>query len=571
MNSLSIYALVRELSALLKGAEIRRISWIPYALSISFEGGGLDYLHVIYHQGIVDIVPSNQALSSGRLGRDVLVDAEGCRINSVDPIGLTRSLKIKLTATGDWGGKEQYAILINAIPHIQSARLISEETEKAFQSVRLSSGEAERRDHALPEKQFFLDGLSSPEAIAATLERVKESSKRDDIPEHSLRWHLARSLSSEIVNLVEGIDPPLATSLVEHSNLEPRLIAEKLMIIAGALKEEKWSWCIYNLPGSGGKGNTAVYPIRLPVDMKPEEEAGMMEVFARRFSVVVKPGLARELAHRVTKPMKAELKKLERLKDNLSKDLEEANRAKEYRHYGNLLATYRHLLRRGMESITVKDFSGEREVTILLDKRLGPDENIKRYFTRARKGESGAVIIRERRKRIEEKIEALGKLIKDTLDQENIEELVKMILERESRSRGLQQARSEGEQVRFRTFRLDERHTVYVGRNDRENDELTHRFAGPSDYWFHAQGVPGSHVILKGANPSTPKSLLERVASIAAYYSKARHSSTVPVVYTEKRYVRKPRKSEPGTAVVMRGKTLFVKPELPEESEGEKI
>jgi len=58
MNSLSIYALARELSALLKGAEVRRISWIPSALSISFEGGGLDYLHVIYHQGTIDIVPS---------------------------------------------------------------------------------------------------------------------------------------------------------------------------------------------------------------------------------------------------------------------------------------------------------------------------------------------------------------------------------------------------------------------------------------------------------------------------------------------------------------------------------
>ena len=71
-------------------------------------------------------------------------------------------------------------------------------------------------------------------------------------------------------------------------------------------------------------------------------------------------------------------------------------------------------------------------------------------------------------------------------------------------------------------------------------------------------------MILKGANPSTPREILEKAAAIAAHFSKARYSKTVPVVYTEKRYVRKPRKAPPGTAVHERGKTLFVAPSLPE-------
>jgi predicted ribosome quality control (RQC) complex YloA/Tae2 family protein len=106
-----------------------------------------------------------------------------------------------------------------------------------------------------------------------------------------------------------------------------------------------------------------------------------------------------------------------------------------------------------------------------------------------------------------------------------------------------------------------------VGRSDAENDLLTHRFASPSDLWFHAQGSAGSHVILKGAHPSTPRTVIEKAASIAAYFSKARHSSTVPVIYTEKRHVRKPRKSKAGTATCSRSKTVFVKPSLPDDAE----
>lgn len=120
---------------------------------------------------------------------------------------------------------------------------------------------------------------------------------------------------------------------------------------------------------------------------------------------------------------------------------------------------------------------------------------------------------------------------------------------------------------RFRSFDLGSGLIAYVGRSDAENDRLTHRFASPSDLWFHAQGISGSHVILKGADRSTPKRILEQAAAIAAYFSKARHSTTVPVIYTEKRYVRKPRNSKPGTAVCQRGKTLFVRPLLPESEE----
>ncbi|MBD3235579.1 MAG: DUF814 domain-containing protein [Candidatus Eisenbacteria bacterium] len=122
-----------------------------------------------------------------------------------------------------------------------------------------------------------------------------------------------------------------------------------------------------------------------------------------------------------------------------------------------------------------------------------------------------------------------------------------------------------------RRFALPGGWVVLVARSRRENDLLTHRFAAPHDLWFHAQGVPGSHVILRRGrrqdNPS--RAVLEAAAAIAAYHSKARSSGMAPVIYTERRYVRKPRKAPAGLAVCIREKTLMVEPHLPAGAETE--
>jgi predicted ribosome quality control (RQC) complex YloA/Tae2 family protein len=262
--------------------------------------------------------------------------------------------------------------------------------------------------------------------------------------------------------------------------------------------------------------------------------------------------------------MRRDLKKARRLLANLDKDLESARRADEFRHIGNLLVTWRHKMRKGMTEITVTDFSGTAEVTIPLEAALDPDANTRLYFRRAKKGEKGIEIITARRARIREDIKELEKKIADTEAIADPAVLAGMIIQDEVGSSG-KDGKKERNPLRFKSFPIDDRHTILVGRNDRENDELTHRYAAPTDLWFHAQGSPGSHVVLRGANRSTPARIIEIAAEVAAWFSKARGSVTVPVIFTEKRYVRRPRGAKPGTAVCQRSKTLFVTPRIPED------
>lgn len=116
-----------------------------------------------------------------------------------------------------------------------------------------------------------------------------------------------------------------------------------------------------------------------------------------------------------------------------------------------------------------------------------------------------------------------------------------------------------------RRYELPGGWVVLVGRSNQENDVLTHKVARQRDIWLHARGVAGSHVVLqRGGHKDNPsRETLTQAAGIAAYYSKARTSRMVPVIYTEKRYVRKPRKAPPGLAVCSREKVLMVKPQVP--------
>jgi predicted ribosome quality control (RQC) complex YloA/Tae2 family protein len=110
---------------------------------------------------------------------------------------------------------------------------------------------------------------------------------------------------------------------------------------------------------------------------------------------------------------------------------------------------------------------------------------------------------------------------------------------------------------------------VLIGRNNDGNDHLTLHMARPEDYWFHVHGSPGSHVVLRrGKGKDEPsKGTLREVAEWTAFYSKSATAGTVPVIYTLKKYVRKPRKAPPGTVVCEREKTIMVKPRAPERSD----
>ena len=118
---------------------------------------------------------------------------------------------------------------------------------------------------------------------------------------------------------------------------------------------------------------------------------------------------------------------------------------------------------------------------------------------------------------------------------------------------------------KFKRYVINGKYNVYVGKDSKNNDLLTTKFAKQNDLWFHARSVSGSHVILRIDNTkeAVPKNILKKTAALTAFHSKAKTAGTVPVVYTFKKYVVKKKGDPIGTVHLLKEDVLLVKPEIP--------
>lgn len=270
-----------------------------------------------------------------------------------------------------------------------------------------------------------------------------------------------------------------------------------------------------------------------------------------------------------------ERKRTARRVEKLRGELEEAERYPLFRKQGEILSIHFGEVKRGATRVRLPDPYDGGEMEISLDPAKTPRENVARLFKRAKKGERGVPVIAGRLDEAEKalavieelRVEAEGASTPE--EAEGIAERARPYLKEKPPppvwKEKLKKPKDRELPVRPREYTVAGGYTVLVGKDDRENDLLTTRIARPADIWFHASQCPGSHVVLLREDPrkSVPGATLLAAAAIAAHYSKARHASKVPVVYTEKRYVRKPRGWPPGKVTLTREKTLFVEPALP--------
>ncbi len=291
-----------------------------------------------------------------------------------------------------------------------------------------------------------------------------------------------------------------------------------------------------------------------------------------------------EEAHRVmirnrSRPLTRRLSAQRQLLAKLESELDLAADHDRVRREAETLAAYQSQIKQGAKTIELADvYDPQSMLTIGLDPALPIRVQITKRFKRAAKLVRSEPHLRRRIGEVRQKIDGLDAALSDIDSADNfasaMSELNRQLagLSRGRRAAPVPEGKSTrpvavGRAGAFRRFELDEVWFVLVGRSNRENDDLTFHQASPTDLWLHAQHVPGSHVILKsrGDPGSPPVEILERAASVAAHFSKARHSSLVPVIYTQRKYVRKPRGARPGQVVCQREKMVMVPPELPAE------
>lgn len=248
--------------------------------------------------------------------------------------------------------------------------------------------------------------------------------------------------------------------------------------------------------------------------------------------------------------------------DKLRETVEEAKDADKLRIIGELLTASLHALKRGDKEVEVVNYYDENQalVRISLDPLLTPSENAQRYFKKYNKSKNSLIVVGEQIEATHQEIAYLETLQQqlDKASLADIQEIREELIEQgyvRDRSKKTRKKKKDTK-PQLLCYTSSEGISIYVGKNNTQNEYLTNRFAGPSDTWLHTKDIPGSHVVIK--SPDYSEITLAEAAQLAAYYSQARESSQVPVDYTLIRHVRKPSGAKPGFVIFDHNKTLFI-------------
>lgn len=233
--------------------------------------------------------------------------------------------------------------------------------------------------------------------------------------------------------------------------------------------------------------------------------------------------------------------------------------------YGELLTSYIYQIKTGMSEITLENFySNNEKITIPLDVQKSPSENIQRYFKRYQKSKNRIEELTEQLAIAQKEISYLENVLLSISQIETYDEIseIQDELAKQGYIRRPSNHKSKKETISSpMEFTASDGTTILVGKNNTQNDRLTLKLSSPNDTWLHTKDIPGSHVIIRAKQQDISEKTLYEAAVLAAYYSKGKFSSNVPVDYTERKNVKKPSGAKPGMVIYVNNSTIYVTPE----------
>lgn len=242
------------------------------------------------------------------------------------------------------------------------------------------------------------------------------------------------------------------------------------------------------------------------------------------------------------------------------KQMKDTEKREKYKVYGELIHTYGYSVEEGASSFEALNYYTNEMITIPLDSNLTPAENATKYFNKYNKLKRTYEALTELIEETENEIlylESVSTALNIAVSEDDLIQIKEELTESGYIRRKFSNKKVKITSKPFHYISSDGYH-IYVGKNNLQNDELTFKFAVGNDWWFHAKGIPGSHVIVKTNGDEIPDSTFEEAGRLAAYYSKARGNEKVEIDYTLKKNVKKPNAGKPGFVVYYTNYSLMI-------------
>jgi predicted ribosome quality control (RQC) complex YloA/Tae2 family protein len=374
-----------------------------------------------------------------------------------------------------------------------------------------------------------------------------------------------------LVEGLRGMSPLLAREIVFRTLGQPRApisqvefltpLLETVRLLLGPLQSGEWQPTVVHREGRA----TVYAPYPVTHQGKPQPMASMSKAIEVYAGSLVSADPYAAAKRPVQQALTSARGRLERRQKALENSLKAAGDADQWRQRGEWILAYAHTLGPGQAELLAETEDAEI-VCITLDPEKSPAENARDYFTRYRKAQRAVEGAPSR-------LQEIGLALRDLEQLETDLELAANRPEIDSVKATLIDAGylrlRKGKlpkAVSSRPLSLTSRDGlgILVGRSSRQNDEVTFRRAKGDDWWFHARGVPGAHVIVRSQGAELPPDTIKRAAELAAYYSRSRNETAVLVDYTQRRHVRRIPGAAPGLVTYKQEQTIRITPRGPD-------
>ena len=279
------------------------------------------------------------------------------------------------------------------------------------------------------------------------------------------------------------------------------------------------------------------------------------------FKTTITSNVISEKKKNLLKYVDSQIKKFKKIQKNIKVDLKKNENFENYKNIGDILAANMHQIKYGMKKVTVFDFYNNQEITINLDPLLSPNDNLNFYYNKYNKGKRT--------------ISALNSRFLDIQNEIKYFEEIKMFIEKENDFIGIEEIENElnltnngnKSKNKIKLNKPKKRDLlsfdyngfqIFVGRNNKENEEISFSKGQPNDIWLHIKDIPGSHVLILRNNQELPNDVLLHAANLACEYSKAKKGDKVTVDYCERKFVKKIKNSKPGNVIYTNFHSLLI-------------
>ena len=377
-------------------------------------------------------------------------------------------------------------------------------------------------------------------------------------------------LQRQLIKAYRGISPQIAIEIVTASGLDPKQSTDSLSKSDWQKLFITWQkWLTRQEQGKFCPGKTATGYTVLGL-LKNQPVTSLQQMLDSYYCNQLNQQEFRQLHHQLTQKISNLIKKCDRKAATFRNRLQESITAENYRQQADLLMAHLHLYQPGMQSITLEDFTTGEPIKIKLNPEKNAVQNAQYLYKNHQKLKRAQDAVIPLLQEVAAEINYLQQ-IKTSLTQianynnpEDLEALAEIrdeLIEQEylTSNRPIAKAQDDSQPHRYTT---PSGYQLWVGRNNRQNDRLTFRTANDYDIWFHTQEIPGSHVLLRLEPGEVPQEAdLQFAANITAYYSQARASDLVPVIYTKPKHVYKPKGAKPGMAIYKHETVIWGKPQ----------